>query len=149
VLQDFDARALPVTDFKWTSAVEIGHPEIDGQHKRLFMLAEAVAESVVKSADHLPDSARLQALVDFSREHFAFEEGLMRSAGYPEAERHAKYHVALLSELKTFCARTDRGMDTNPAGLIDFLWAWLLLHIDTSDREMAAWLKSRESIATN
>jgi hemerythrin len=133
---------LPVTDFKWTSAVEIGHPGIDAQHKRLFQLAEAVAESLVKSADHKPDPARLQALIEFAKEHFAFEEGLMRSAGYPEVERHAKYHVSLLSELKTYCARTDRGMNTNPVSLIDFLWNWLLLHIDTADRDLAVWLKA-------
>ncbi len=138
-----------MTDFKWTSAIEIGHPEIDAQHKRLFLLAEDLAESVVNSADRKPDAARLHALVEFSREHFAYEEGLMRSGSYPEVERHAKYHVSLLTELKTFCARMDRGLETNPAGLIDFLWNWLLLHIDTADRDLATWLKPRESRASN
>ena len=131
-----------MTDFKWTSAIEIGHAEIDAQHKLLFLLGEAVAESLVNSADQKPDTARLQALVEFSREHFAYEEGLMRSADFPEVERHAKYHVSLLSELTTFCARMDRGRKTNAASLVDFLWNWLLLHIDTADRDLARWLKA-------
>jgi hemerythrin len=137
-----------VADFKWTSANEIGHAGIDGQHKRLFHLAGAVAESLLKSSDHKPDAAQLQALMDFAREHFAFEEGLMRSAGYPEAERHAKYHVSLLTELKTYCARVERGMHTNPDSLIEYLWNWLLVHIDTADRDLAVWLKSREVAKT-
>jgi hemerythrin len=137
-----------VADFKWTSTNEIGHAGIDGQHKRLFLLAGAVAESLLKSSDHKPDPAQLQALMDFSREHFAFEEGLMRSAGYPEAERHAKYHVSLLSELKTYSARAGQGMHTNPDSLIEYLWNWLLVHIDTADRDLAVWLKSRKVAET-
>jgi hemerythrin len=133
-----------VADFKWTSANEIGHPGIDGQHQRLFILAGAVAESLVQSAEHKPDAARMQALMDFAREHFAFEEGLMRAAGYPEVDRHAKYHVSLLTELKTYCARLDRGMHTNPDSLIEYLWNWLLVHIDTADRDLAVWLASRD-----
>ena len=132
-----------MTDFTWTSANEIGHPGIDGQHQRLFQLAKDVAESLVNAADHKPDMARMQALIDYAREHFAFEENLMHSAGYPEADRHAKYHVSLLDELTTHCARVNRGMDANPVSLIDFLWDWLLLHINTADRDLAVWLKSR------
>ena len=104
--------------------------------------AGAVAESVGKSAEHKADPARLQELMDFAREHFQFEEGLMRSAGYPEAERHAKYHVSLLTELRTYCARLDQGVKTNPDSLIEYLWNWLLVHIDTADRELVAWLNS-------
>ena len=137
-----------MADFKWTSANEIGHPGIDEQHKRLFLLADAVAAPLADAADARPDPAKLKALIDFAVEHFAFEEGLMRSAGFPEAERHAKYHVALLMELKTYCARLDRGMNGNADSLIEFLWNWLLLHIDTADRELAVWLKAREIAPT-
>ena len=137
-----------MADFKWTRSNEIGHPGIDEQHRRLFLLAEAVAVPLVNAADFKPDPAKLKALIDFVVEHFAFEEGLMRSAGFPEAERHAKYHVALLLELKTYCARVDRGMKTDADSLIEFLWNWLLLHIDTADRELAVWLRARETAAT-
>jgi hemerythrin len=128
-------------------AYEIGHPGIDGQHQRLFALANAVAESLVKSAEHKPGAAQLKALMDFALEHFEFEEDLMRSAGYPEAERHAKYHVSLLTELKTHCAKLDRGIPANPDSLIEYLWNWLLVHINTADRDLAVWLESR-SVAT-
>jgi hemerythrin len=144
-LQDSETRSLRVTNLKWTSALEIGHPGIDEQHKRLFLLAEAVAQPLVNSADQKPAAARLHALIDFTQKHFAFEEGLMRSAGYPRAGRHAKYHASLLSELKTYCARVDWGIDFNPASLIDFLRNWLVVHIDTADRDMVDWLKSHKS----
>ena len=134
-----------MADFKWTSANEIGHPGIDEQHKRLFLLAGAAVEPLISSAERKPGAAQLQALIDFAQEHFAFEEGLMRSAAYPGAVRHAKYHVSLLTELKSYCARLNRGRNADPASLIEFLRNWLLLHIDSEDRNLLVWLKSQES----
>ena len=54
----------------------------------------------------------------------------------------------LLSELTTYCARLDQGRKTNLESLIAFLWSWLLVHIDTADRDLADWLKAREFSAT-
>lgn len=69
----------------------------------------------------------------------------MRSAGYPEADLHAKYHASLLTELKAYCVKVQQGQNTNPAGLISFLWNWPVLHIDSADRQLVVWMKSRET----
>ena len=133
-----------MTDFEWTSAIALGHTEIDEQHKRLLLLAEALVESLLSSAEHKPGAAQLQALIEFAEEHFAFEEGLMRSARYPEAERHAKNHASLLTEITTYAHRVERGQYFNPpAGLISF--QWFIQHIDEADRDLVVWLKSHES----
>lgn len=134
-----------MTYFEWTSAIEIGHAEIDAQHKRLLLLCTAVIEPLVNSAELKPDAAQLQALIGFAQEHFAYEEGLMRSVGYPDAEWHAKHHASLLEEFRTYCYKVQRGQSTNPVGLMSFLWSWLNLHIDSADRELVVWLKSHES----
>ena len=133
-----------MTYFEWTSAIEIGHTEIDEQHKRLLLLGEAVVEPLMNSTEHKPAAAQLQALIDFAQEHFAFEEGLMRAAGYPGGDEHAKYHASLLEELRTYCVKVRRGGHTNPVGLISFLWHWIILHIGSEDRDLVVWLKSQE-----
>lgn len=130
-----------MTYFEWTSAFEIGHAEIDEQHKRLLLLGQAAVELL--SAEHKPDTTQLQALIDFAQEHFAFEEGLMRSAGYPGADQHAKYHSSLLTELRTYCFKAQRGLHTNPVGRF-FLWNWIVPHIDSADRDLVVWLNSHE-----
>ena len=130
-----------MTYFEWNSAIEIGHAEIDEQHKRLLLLGQAAVELL--SAEHKPDATQLQALIDFAQEHFAFEEGLMRSAGYPGADQHAKYHSSLLTELRTYCFKVQRGIHTNPVGRF-FLWNWIVPHIDSADRDLVVWLKSHE-----
>lgn len=64
--------------FEWTVAIELGHPQIDDQHRQLLLLGEAVVDPLLSAAEHRPGAAQLQALIDFAEEHFAFEEALMR-----------------------------------------------------------------------
>ncbi len=130
--------------FRWTSDIALGHTEIDEQHKRLLVLGEAVVEQLINSAEHRPGAVQLQVLIDFAQEHFVFEESLMHSVGYPEGAEHAKYHNSLLTELRTYCYRVQRGVHTNPVALIGFLWSWIVLHIDSADRNLVAWLKTLE-----
>ena len=134
-----------MTYFEWSGAIEIGHAEIDAQHKRLLELGEAVVESLTPPKGHTPSAEPLGALIDYAQEHFAYEEGLMRSADYPRADQHAKHHASLLTELRTYFFRVQRGDHSNPVGLVSFLWNWIVLHIDSADRELVAWLKSGDS----
>lgn len=133
-----------MSNFAWTNAHELGHTEIDGQHKRMFWLTEAVVESLVENGLNKVEVGvtQLQTLIDFTGEHFAYEEGLMRAAGYPEEQWHAKYHASLLAELTVYCRKVQRGEIANAVGLISFLWNWLHLHIDSVDRELVVWLSS-------
>jgi hemerythrin len=140
-LTEIRREASPVAYFEWTSAIELGHPQIDEQHKRLLLLCAAVIGPLINSGEPDPGTAQLQALIDFTQEHFAFEEGLMLSAGYPEAEQHAVYHASLLEEFRTYCYNVQLGQNTNPVEMNSFFWDWLVLHIDSADRELVAWLR--------
>lgn len=128
--------------FEWTPEVSVGHAQIDDEHKQLFALAEAIIEPLSSNAEHPQKEASLQALINFARKHFAHEEELMRTAGYADAESHANVHASLIKELETYCARVHMRSHTNPAGLVAYVWSWLVTHIDTSDRQFVAWLAS-------
>ena len=138
-------EVLPETCFKWTDAILLSHPALDEQHKHLFRIGESLVESLSHSGEHKIAAGQLQAFIGYAQEHFKFEEGLMRAADYPQAERHAKYHASLLTELITNCNKLFWGRHTNHTGLTRFLLDWLVLHIDIADREMVAWLDSPRS----
>jgi hemerythrin len=142
---DFSRKASPMAYFEWRPEIEVGHPLIDEQHRKLLSLGEAVVKPLLDTTEHQPGAAQLRALIDFAQEHFAFEESEMRSTGYPESDLHAKYHASLLTELKAYCVKVQQGQHTNPAGLISFLWNWLVLHIDSADRQLVVWMKARET----
>ena len=133
-----------MTDFKWTNVIEVGHAEIDAQHRRLLHLCTDVIELLLHSGDPNSSMSQLQELIDFTEEHFEFEEDLMRSVSYPDLDQHAKYHSSLLAELRTFVYRVHQDQGTTAVGTMSFLWSWLTLHIDSVDRELADWLRTHE-----
>lgn len=128
--------------FIWTSANEMGHPEIDEQHKRLFMLGDAVLESLTRLHEKRVAVAKINAFIAFAQEHFRYEEGLMKSAGYPGLDQHSKFHDSLLSDLRVHCDKVEWDPNVNPADLTNYLCDWLKLHIDLEERDLVAWLKS-------
>lgn len=131
-----------MTYLQWISNIELGHTEIDEQHKRLLLLGEDLAKTPINPATNRPSEKQLQALIDFAQEHFAFEEGLMRSTGFPGVAEHAKFHNTLLAQLRTFCVRMQRGMHTDPVALNSFFGHWIVPHIGSEDRDLVIWLKS-------
>jgi hemerythrin len=135
-----------VTYFEWTNAIELGHTQIDEQHKQLLLLGKAaVVNTLMKFAEHKPpDQDQLQELIDYTQEHFLYEEDLMRTTGYPRVNEHTESHATLLVELRAFCHRVQRDLHINPVGLVTPLWKWLAEHIDAEDRELVVWLKSHD-----
>jgi len=132
-----------VTYFNWKPEIALGHEQIDEQHKQLFALAGAAARPLFFAPEDGQAADPLQALIDFAREHFAYEEALMGAADFPGAEQHAESHALLLAELVAHCAKVRGGSSAYPAGLIGFLWNWLNLHIGSEDRKLVAWLATR------
>jgi hemerythrin len=135
-----------MTYFEWNTQVELEHPLLNEQHKHLFALSEALVHSMADAPDHRPAEAALRALIDYAREHFAMEEGLMLASGYTGADTHSGYHAKLLADLEDYCSkiRRDESARLTVTGLVAYLWRWLVLHIDSSDRELVHWLKSQE-----
>ena len=133
-----------LTSLQWTSVLELGHAAIDEQHRRLLLLGEDLTESTINLAANELTEKRLQALNDFTEEHFAFEEDLMRSTGYPGVAEHANFHGALLAQLSAFSVRMRHGTHTDPVGLHSFFSHWIIPHIRTEDRDLVIWLKSHE-----
>ena len=126
--------------FAWSSDLELGHPQIDEQHKNLLLLGEAVIEPLLDTADPHSGLVQLQVLIDYAAEHFAFEEEVMRAIGYTELDQHAKFHASLLTELRSYHRKLEQGQRTNPARMIGFLADWLMLHINSADRQLVGWL---------
>lgn len=131
-----------MTDFEWKDAFDTGHGKIDEQHRRMFMLAVAVVESRFANASNMIGVGLepLNALIEFTKEHFAFEEALMQSTGYPGIVWHAKFHASLLTELRTFSRKVQQGGIPDADALIKFFRIWVHEHIDTADRELVDWL---------
>ncbi|MBE0615732.1 MAG: hemerythrin domain-containing protein [Burkholderiales bacterium] len=143
-------RISPRSRFDQTELIKLGNSEIDAQHDRMFLLADAIVESLVNArADDVESDPLelLQAFIDVSYQHFRFEEDLMRSVDYPRTDAHAKEHSALLTEIAGNRYRFELG-HRNAVQITGYLRNWMNRHIDREDRELVDWLKAEAKLTT-
>jgi len=129
----------PQFDSKYLLGVDV----IDDQHRRLFEIAGRVYDHL-GAADEA--AAALQAtaeLLDYTATHFADEEALMASAGYPGLEGHRQEHADLLSKARDMEMRAEFGDRNLPGEMSRFLLNWLVSHIQVSDRKFGEFLAAK------
>jgi hemerythrin-like metal-binding protein len=123
----------------WVSAYQLGVPGIDEQHRRLFGLFDALhaAMRAGKGKDIL--ARTFASLDDYTREHFAAEEKLLRQCAYPDFPAHKKTHEELLHRLKALRETFAQGEPVT-TDVLKFLSTWLVQHIGETDRRYVPFL---------
>jgi hemerythrin len=131
---------------EWTSALSVGHEEIDGQHRELFRRAAQVLEGI-----HRGEPEELGALVDFLHQyavvHFGAEEALMRKARYPGYLRHKAEHDRFIADLLALSEEHDRcgGGAFMSVRASHWLTEWLKSHVSATDAELGRFLARRSA----
>lgn len=123
--------------FKWTNEFSVGIEEIDNQHKVLFELINRMFIAALKREDHRVSLEILDALVDYTKTHFALEERLLASAGYEKLAEHQMEHRAFIDKLGTMAQKFLAEEKTITFELINFLKHWLKEHILETDMAYA------------
>lgn len=124
----------------WDSALESGIPVIDYEHKELVeQLAALMDES-------RPDrvEAMLRFLKDYVVKHFAHEQVMHKSSGYPKAAEHKQAHTNFVN---TFLDLEDEYFEKGSNSetlqkLTTVVSDWLLKHIMGQDMEFAEYYKA-------
>lgn len=129
---------------RFTGALAVGVPEIDGEHQLLFDLCDRLERATAVSA--APDEVRpiLDELIAHAAKHFSHEERRMRSAGYAHYAWHRRQHQAASARIIALDRRIRRGDPHAPRELLEFLAGWLPDHIGIADRMLGAFLRSRQ-----
>jgi hemerythrin len=79
----------------WTASLEVGHAEMDGEHRGLYGLTLQAAECLDRG-DAGGVVGVLSALFTTSVTHFEHEEALMRQSAYPALAEHLEAHRAFM-----------------------------------------------------
>lgn len=123
---------------EWTPDLSTGVALLDEQHREIYQwLAEL--QSAADDERTLFGVYSLTRLKHYTRAHFAAEEALMETAGYPGLAEHAAEHAtfrARLDQLQLTSIGQDISKDT-----VDFLTNWLTSHITTTDMAYVPHLK--------
>jgi hemerythrin-like metal-binding protein len=122
----------------WDESMETGDLLVDSQHQGLVALFNEMvaADQHVERATSVSDV--LERLTEYVVVHFAAEEAMMASFGYPPdvAEAHKREHRALTERTRELVLSYRAGEIETVIPLVDFLKAWLSGHIEESDRRL-------------
>lgn len=128
---------------KWTEALLTGIPQIDKQHRKLVALANDLHHALKDGKAQEVMQQILDELVDYTKSHFSFEEGMMRKYRYPEYDTHIKAHQQLVKQITDIYEnfRSKRGC----IGLETFVFLkdWLVNHIMRTDKKYVPHIQER------
>lgn len=118
--------------FEWTDNLNTGVPEIDRQHQRIAHYINALHDAR-QTDEHAAVANVLDGLIDYTIDHFSFEEELMQKAGYRYLGAHQRVHELFGKRVAEYRGRFANG-ETIADELLDMLKHWLAQHIETEDQ---------------
>lgn len=131
----------------WQPEFALGEETIDAQHKQLFNLLDKLYAAISSGERKEFLQMTFLFLADYAREHFAYEEELMKKFNYPDIETHITEHQRFRDDLKFFQEDFISSGDTSGPliNLIGQISEWLVYHILNVDQQMGAYLHSISS----
>ena len=126
----------------WSDDLLVNEPEIDGDHRKLFVLANEFFASAAQG--NAAVTMAIGKLCDYTKVHFGREEESMGRTGYAGMNAHKQEHEYLVYQLDALIARVMRvGTEAVGDDLVEFLGEWLETHIKGADKQYADYLRSR------
>jgi hemerythrin-like metal-binding protein len=126
-----------MTFASWEPRFSVGVTELDAQHKNLFDLINDYYDCISRGLAREAVAKVIDALAQYSRYHFSYEEKLMRKYGYTEVETQVAEHQKFIDAVVDFQARYSAGTLLTPVEVSNFLKSWITGHILVSDMRYA------------
>ena len=141
VVIPFIHRKYSATQFvEWKDDYSVGIDSIDQQHKKLLNLINQLQTAVDYSTGEQFEREALDELVDYTKTHFTYEEGLMRDNDYPDFEPHKAQHEKMFKKVGEVLAEYEKDHDTAMSNAAEYLKEWLINHINGTDKEYSSYL---------
>jgi diguanylate cyclase (GGDEF)-like protein/hemerythrin-like metal-binding protein/PAS domain S-box-containing protein len=104
-----DAAERRVIQLVWDPGHDSGDERLDGQHRHLFALGNALLDDAMSGGDAAAIRARFSALLAHAMAHFDDEEALLERICYADLRQHAALHRALVQEAQRLERRLEAG----------------------------------------
>lgn len=129
----------------WDPSLLTGVVDLDRQHREIFLRLDALIDAIRRGCSRDEVGRTLAFLASYVVDHFAAEEALWDEVGYPGAERHRAEHTRFAQDLAALVSehRRDGATPSLIVRVNGWLTGWLREHIGRSDREAAAFFRTR------
>jgi methyl-accepting chemotaxis protein len=130
---------------EWSPALAVGNADIDRQHQKLIEIANRLYVAMQSGRGREVVGSLLDELVNYTVEHFAWEEKAMEKHGYRDKDRHLAEHRKLIDDVSKFKWQFESGNASITVELMGFLRDWLVNHILKVDKALARDLAASRS----
>jgi|WetSurMetagenome_2_1015567.scaffolds.fasta_scaffold1024890_1 hemerythrin len=128
---------------EWKEDYSVGIKKIDDQHKKLVAHLNDLFEAMKAGKGREVLDAVLNGLVQYTKDHFATEESLMKLYDFPDYEAHKQKHDKMAEHVIKLKQKVDSGEISNPLQITDFLKEWLGKHIMSTDKLYGPYLNQK------
>lgn len=128
---------------KWRDSYNTGIEKVDQEHKKIVDLIEQM-HCVIRDKGGLEDVTKvLDAVVEYTQNHFVSEEELMQELEYDGYVEHKAEHEKLIEDVGIFKEK----ITSSPEGVQEFyrfLREWLVDHIMDSDKKFGEFVTAKQ-----
>lgn len=125
----------------WTADLSTGFDDIDEQHKMLLQYINELYDAK-QNGDVVEIERCFENLINYTIEHFSYEEMMLQEAGYRLLEQHKKVHANFVDKMTMFQDRYHNGDKAALDELLKLLEDWLFRHIRLNDHGYVASVKA-------
>ncbi|MGZ8152876.1 MAG: bacteriohemerythrin [Methylovulum sp.] len=134
----------------WNDTLVTGISTIDEQHQILINLFNEANTKLASNNNTEFLEQITRDMLSYALYHFETEEGLMQEYGYiEEADNHIRQHRNFSAKVVEIRNNIKAGILISREDLLSFLNNWLINHILSTDKELAAFLLASEQYAAN
>ncbi|MDA3852213.1 MAG: bacteriohemerythrin [Spirochaetaceae bacterium] len=127
----------------WKEEYSVYIESVDQQHKGLIDLINLLNRAYEEKKDKKIQNFAVQELLQYTLDHFTYEEHIFRTHGYPEVKEHRSEHEFFIRKVSQFKSDFDQGKESLTQDIISFLKGWLLHHILKVDKKYAEYFKAQ------
>ena len=128
--------------YELTKDLETGNAVIDREHRELFQAVNQLMDSCGKGQGRAMIMPSIQFLLSYVDKHFAHEEQLQQSCGYPGIVAHKAFHAEYKKTLKEIMDQIpEAGPSVADLGKLNRHIAVLINHIRIEDKKLGAFLR--------
>ena len=125
----------------WSDEFSVGIKSIDEQHKKIVNMIKTLHDALDKGKAPAVLDKIINGLLDYTGQHFTYEEELFDKYGYPDAGDHKKEHAKLDKRVLKLKAELDAGsLKIGEVLLLELLYDLLQNHILKTDKKYSAFL---------
>jgi hemerythrin len=127
----------------WSEKLSVQVGQFDREHQELVNLINKLHDAMKAGQGKQVVGDVLKGLISYTQKHFAAEEKLMKTHGYPAYEKHKKEHNQLTMTVLDFQKGYLDGSVPLSQTVMNFLKDWLTGHIQGVDQEYGPFLNGK------